>query len=357
MDRRVLIMGIGTGASNNLIRSFRRGAPELIVVGCHHDRFILKQSLADRNYLIPASSHPGLVDALCRVIDAEKIDFLIPNSDGDVEVIAGFQGKLPCRVFLPALDVIEMCQDKFRLTQFLRERAIPAPITHAVTDLASVDDIFERLAPRGRLWCRMRKGASSLGVIPVTNPEQARTWIRCWEELRGFEPSIFTLSEFLPGRDFAVQSLWKDGRLVLIKTCERLSYLGGKTQPSGTSSIAALAKTVREPGVVEVCTAAVRALDSRASGVFSVDLKEDERGEPCITEINVGRLITGTNMFDFTPRHNMAVTYVRLALDEPLDIDDPYDAPEDYYMVRDFDTPPGVFHANEFFEGIEDARG
>jgi hypothetical protein len=27
----------------------------------------------------------------------------------------------------------------------------------------------------------------------------------------------------------------------------------------------------------------------------------------------------------------------------------------DYYMVRDLDTLPGVFHADEFFEGVEDA--
>ena len=28
----------------------------------------------------------------------------------------------------------------------------------------------------------------------------------------------------------------------------------------------------------------------------------------------------------------------------------------DYYMVRDVDTLPGVFPAEEFFAGIEDAR-
>jgi hypothetical protein len=30
-----------------------------------------------------------------------------------------------------------------------------------------------------------------------------------------------------------------------------------------------------------------------------------------------------------------------------------YDAVDDYYLVRDLDTRPGVFHADELFEGIE----
>jgi hypothetical protein len=32
---------------------------------------------------------------------------------------------------------------------------------------------------------------------------------------------------------------------------------------------------------------------------------------------------------------------------------DEYDAVDDYYLVRDLDTLPGVFHADELFDGIE----
>jgi carbamoyl-phosphate synthase large subunit len=141
---------------------------------------------------------------------------------------------------------------------------------------------------------------------------------------------------------------------VLIKTCERVSYYGGWNRASGVSSTPALAKTVRDPRVVQVCTGAVRAIDATASGVFSIDLKEDAQGVPCITEINVGRFFMITNIFDLTGRHNMALTYVRLALGEPVDIDDVYDVAEDYYLVRDLDTLPGIFHADALFEGIEE---
>jgi len=196
-----------------------------------------------------------------------------------------------------------------------------------------------------------------MGAVPVKSPEQARSWICYWEEMRGVPATSFTLSEFLPGRDFAVQGLWKEGTLILLKICERLSYFGGGSHPSGTSSTPALGKIVFEPQVVEVCGAAVRALDERASGVFSIDLKEDVRGVPFVTEINAGRFCMITNIFDLTGKYNMAVTYVRLALDEPVEIRDEYDAVEDYYLVRDLDTLPGVFHSGELLDEIEEVHG
>lgn len=355
MERRVLVPGAGGGMGNNLIRSLRAADPPLIVVGCHSDRFALKKSTADRNYLVHTSTHPDFAGSLRRVIRAEKIDLAIPNTDVDVRMVSRLRKRIPCRVFLPSHRVIELCQDKFRLTAFLESRGIAVPPTYPVSGRASIANAFRRVG-RQPVWCRIRSGGGSRGAVPVRNPEQAWSWIRYWEEMRGVPAESFTLSEYLPGRDFACQSLWKDGRLVLAKTCERLSYFGGETQPSGVSSIAALAKTVVAPHVVQVCAAAIRALDPRISGAFSVDLKENADGLPCITEINVGRFITMMNFFDLTGKHNMTVTYARLALDEPVEIQDPYDAVEDCYFVRDGDTVPAIFRADELFEGIHDAR-
>ena len=356
MARRILITGTGSGESNNLIRSLRAGDPSLLIVGCHADRFILKKSSADRNYLVPSSSHPHFSDVLRHIIDGEQIDLLIPNNDADVKAVSQLRDELPCSLLLPAKAVIELCQDKYELAIFLGGQGVPAPLTYPVTSYDSIDELFQQLRPRSHLWCRIRTGTGSMGAVPVRSPDQARSWIRYWEEMRGVPPTAFTLSEYLPGRDFACQSLWKDGKLVLIKTCERLSYYGGWNRASGVSSTPQLAKTVRDPRVVQVCTDAVQAIEPAASGVFSIDLREDVSGIPCVTEINVGRFFMITNIFDLTGKHNMALTYVRMALGEPVDIGEAYDVAEDYYLVRDLDTLPGIFHADELFEGIHDAR-
>jgi carbamoyl-phosphate synthase large subunit len=172
--------------------------------------------------------------------------------------------------------------------------------------------------------------------------------------MRAVPPGSFTLSEYLPGRDYCVQCLWDKGTLVLAKMAERITYLenGG---PSGVSSTPALAKTAFNPRVIEVCRKAIRALDPNASGVFFVDIKESDQRQPCITEINAGRFATITNIHDLTGNHNMAVTFMRLALGERIRIRNARDFAKGYYLVRSVDTLPAVISEDELYEGIRDA--
>jgi carbamoyl-phosphate synthase large subunit len=356
MATRVLVLGAGSGAGNNLIRSLRAADAAIVTVGAHHDPFVLKKSIADRHYLIARPAQPHFLASLQRVIARERVDVLIPHGDGEVRVASELRAELSCRLFLPSPAAIALCQDKYALTARLASLGVPVPTTYPIGHLDEVDAVFGRFPPGSRLWCRIRAGAGSLGATPVDRPEHARSWITYWQDLRGVPASSFTLSEYLPGRDFACQSLWRDGELCLIKTVERLTYFGGASQPSGVSSIAGLAKTVCEPRVVEVCTGAIRGLGAGISGAFSVDLKANRAGVPCVTEINAGRFITMTNLFDLAGKHNMTAAWVRLALGEPVDLHGEYDVAEDHYFMRDVDTTPGIVHGDELFEGIEDAR-
>jgi glutathione synthase/RimK-type ligase-like ATP-grasp enzyme len=357
MNARLLVTSAGSGASSNLVRSLRAGPASLTIVGCHDDQFLLKNSTADRNYLVPPLSHPTWARALRRVVDAEKIDLVIPTSDGDVAALSRVRGRLPGRLFLPRAATVERCGDKYELTEWLRARGVPAPRTYRVTDLRHLERIFERLGNPSRAWCRIRAGAGSRGAAPVAGPGQARSWITYWRDMRDVPVSAFTLSEYLPGRDLGCQSVWKDGRLALVKTYERLSYLGSGSQPSEVSAVGALTKTVCEPGVVEISVRALRAVDRKASGVFAVDLKEDSSGVPRVTEINAGRFTSGTNLLDLTGKHNMTAVYLQLARGGAVDLHEEYEGTEHHYMLRDVDAVPRIFHADEFFDGVEDARG
>jgi hypothetical protein len=287
MSRRILLPGAGTGAGNNLIRSLREDYPGLVVVGTYDDRFTLRNSKANRNYLLPCAGDPRSTDALRTIIERERIDLLIPNTPGDVGAVSGLRDVLPCRTFLPSKSTIERCRDSRDVREFLRAHDLPA--------IATSDD--------------------------------------------------------LTGRDFACQSLWKDGRLVLIKTVERLAYLSGAGGTDGP--IESLAKTVNDPRVVALCADAIRLIDPDATGAFSVDLREDRADIPCILEIHAGCFTTMLNFFDLTGRHNMSATYVRLALDEPVDVGDVYDVGDESYFVRGVDTLPAIFRADQLCEGIE----
>lgn len=356
MPKRLLVTEAGTGASEYLIRSLRMNDDEFSIVGCHWDQFFLRNSSADRRWMVPAPSSPAYVAAIRHIAERERIDLILPNADESVAALSAARRRFGDLLLLPRHRVVRLCQDKYALNKFLSRNSVPVPKTLAVKDLAGLETVFRHLGSRSPLWCRIRSGSNSRGAAPVATPEQARGWIRYWSEMRSVSPREFTLAEYLPGRDFACLMLWKDGELVLGKTCERLSYFFANSQPSGQSSMAGLSKTVDEPRLVEICARAIRALDARASGVFSIDLKSDERGEPRITEINAGRLIAQTILLDRAGKHNLTLTYARLALGEPVSLRDEYEAAADHYFVRNVDAEPLLFRAGEFFEGIEDAR-
>jgi carbamoyl-phosphate synthase large subunit len=339
------------------MRSLKTGDPSLLIVGCNDDQLALKKSLAERNYLVPFHEDAEFRPALINLVKAERIDLVLPTSDANVKAISDFRRSLPCRVFLPRRKVIERCQDKYELTSFLGARGLPVPSTYPVTRLQDIESVFRRLQPSGGLWCRIRKGTGSFGAILVKSAEQTRNWIKCWKDMCGVPAAAFTLSEYLPGRDFCVQCVWKEGRLIMAKSHERLSYFVAGGGPSNVGSMAAIAKMIYEPRVIEIGTKAVRALDRKATGAFFVDIKENARGTPCITEINAGRFATVSLVDDLAGPDNIALMYVRAALGETVKVRRSRTPSEDCYVLRDLDTLPLFVRSSEIFEGIEDARG
>ena len=355
MAARVLVTGAGTSAGNNLIRFLKAGDSAVFVAGCHGDRFVLKKSTAEANYLVQRPDHPEYIDTIRRAAERGRANLVIPTTDAEVMLLSGLREVGQSRLFLPSTEVVELCQDKYALACRLRAQEVPVPATYPVASLDDLPELFELLRPHAMLWCRTRRGYGSTAAAPVKTPEQARSWISYWHEMRGVPVATFTLSEYLPGRDLSCQGLWKDGELVVIKSSERLSYFVVGGAPSGMSSTSALGKTVRDRAVTETCVTAVRAFGPGVSGTFNFDLKENAAGVACITEINAGRFPSGMALLD-TGKHDIVSLYVRLALGEPVEVRGEDDSVDDYYTVRDLDTLPTLFHADDLFEGIEDAR-
>ena len=355
MSRRILVLGAGTGAANNLVRALRSSGTSMTILGAHHDRFVLRAAATDQRYLLPSTAHPTFADALNGLIARQRIDVTLPTSDGDARALAAMGSMLGGRSLLPSLATIDLCQDKYAFAEFLDAHGVAVPETVALKTLDDIDAAFASLARHPRLWCRRRRGTGGLGALLVARPEHARAWIAYWAEMRGVDPSEFTLAEHLPGRDFAGQALFAEGQLIIAHVYERLSYLGGAAAPTGVG-LAALGKRIADRRVTDVVTAAVLAIEPRASGVFCFDARENADGAPCLTEINAGRFGLSAILLDLAGNVNITSMYIRLACGErPAPIIEPEPA-DDWYFVRDYDGAPVVLRADDFFDGIEDAR-
>ncbi|MBI5322921.1 hypothetical protein [Bradyrhizobium sp.] len=353
---RALVTGAGTGSSANLIRALRAMSPKPYVVGVHHDRFVLKLSIADANYICPDADGSAFTETLLDIIRRERINVVMATNDNVVKALSDHRRRYQIDLLLPRRETIDLCQDKYALTEFLRRRDVPVPRTYEVKSLRSLERIFAAFSREGLLWCRARRGSRSLGAMPVANIEQARSWITQWRDLQGVKVSDFTLAEYLPGRHLVVHSLWHNGTMLRTQAVELLSYFAAGNNPSGIFSMSSLAKTVAASAAVEVTLNAVRALEKAPSGAFFVELKETAGGIPAITEINAGRFPSGVTALLAVGKDNMVAAFASAASGGKVTVAaEPFGSADEYYMVRDIDAIPAVFPASDLLRGLRGA--
>jgi ATP-grasp in the biosynthetic pathway with Ter operon len=317
--RRVLVTGAGGSAGSNFVASLRLAAEPFYIVGADVSRYHIELADVDARYLLPPAEHPEYLDALNRLIERERIEFVHAQPDPEVALLARRRHAVAARTYLPDEQTVALCQDKALFANSLMAAGVAtAEFVHPTTADELTQGAATLLERHDRAWIRAVHGAGARAALPVTRPEQALAWAQYWVDVRGLSFRDFMISEFLPGREFAFQSLWRRGKLVAAQTRERVEYLFGSLVPSGQTSTPSVARTVRRPDVVELAATAIRALDPNATGVFCADLKEDANDRPRLTEINAGRFFTTSNFFAVAGV-NMPHDYVRLAFNEDVE--------------------------------------
>lgn len=339
--KRIIVPGAGSGGHNNIIRDIRAARSDIYIVGTNADYFSLLLSNADRDYLLPAADEKNYVEKLNALIERERIDALVPGGDREVRAVAENRGKIKAPILLPKKETVRLCQDKYVLNQHLIKSGMNVARSTPIIDVSDVYTAFNEVQKDGTAWCRIRDSSGSMGSLPVKNAEHAKFWIEYWRDMRNVNPNRFMLCEYLPGRDYAFQSIWYNGELIIGKACERLEYFFAKNMPSGSSSTPKVAHPISNKKVIDTCIETVKCVDDNPEGIFSIDLKENGEGEPCVTEINVGRFCMITPIFDLTGKYNMTDIYLRLVFGEKVKIKTMVtDIDENVYLIRDLDILP-----------------
>ncbi|MFL6244364.1 MAG: hypothetical protein ACJ73V_15225 [Acidimicrobiia bacterium] len=312
----VLLLGAGGSAAANVLDALRRASAPYQVVGADASALKLHLSAADDRLVIPRAGDDDYAAAVVAAIEQYGCDVVHPQPDPDVRAVGKLRDVIPAATYLPDQSALELAADKLAFASCLRGAAVPVPET---TAFSAIDDVglatAKLLAEHEQVWVRARVGAGARASLPVRRGAQAEAWVRWWIDERGLQASDFMASEFLPGREFAYQSVWQDGELVAGQLRERVEYLYGHLTPSGQTSTPSVARTVDEPRVDQLAQDAIRALDPVPCGAYCVDIKESSEGPAKVTEINAGRFFTTSNFFAAAGL-NMPDLLIRCALGE-----------------------------------------
>jgi nucleoside-diphosphate-sugar epimerase len=318
LDARVVLTGAGGAAAANVVDSLRRSSSRYEIIGVDSDATKLHLSRADHRVVVPLARDERYAASLRAVVDAYGAEVIHVQPDPEVLVVGRHRTELGANTFLPLQDVLETAADKALLARRLDAGGAPVPEAVSFNGPHDVADVCTDLLTRHeKLWVRARVGAGSRAALPVRSAAQAVAWVSWWGEEKGLPADAFMASEYLPGREFAYQSVWQHGELIAGQARERIEYFYGFITPSGQSSTAAVARTVREADVDQAAQRAITALDPRPHGVYCVDMRRDAQGVVRITEINAGRFFTTCNFFAHAGL-NMPDMAIRGALGEQL---------------------------------------
>ena len=213
-------------------------------------------------------------------------DLIIPVPDS---LIRDYAGCPLC--YLPPRDVVELCQDKNKLSKRLGDGLSPKT-----------------------LWVRDIEGAGGSGSQMA--------------------------SEYLPGRNVSCEMVFKDGAMMGYFQKERISYLVKRREPNVWRGIgsSAVSKCIDEKKILELSYRALDRITDKPHGVFGIDFRENEWGDFRITEINAGRFLTASYVYYYKTGYNLPKRMVQLALG--MKITPLADYPEGIGVIRQIDQLP-----------------
>ncbi len=340
----ILATGIGGNTAQGVARSLLRFPAEFIIIGADCDKYNARFGFdyAEKVYLVPSAGDEDYIYAISKIIKKENVDMIIPSPDPEVYEISKHRAELDAEVFLPNHTVIEVTQDKWLTYEALRGK-VQQPISFLIKSFEDLKKSFSEL--RKPLWLRKRKGVGGSKSFIAHSLEQAKFWVEYW---KGY--GEFIASEMLQGRNLSWIGLYKDGELITSGGYNRPRYFMENISPTGVTGNINVGVTVHDEVLNDAAERALHVLDDRPNGAYTIDLKENCK--PNVTELNSGRF--HMSFYTYTEAGlNLPYLYVKLALDEPVELPAKRDALKTGIVtIRNTDNEPIIVDSNELSKDI-----
>lgn len=335
----IALLGGAGPAGFNVLRAWNAMGRDLRVVAYDHNPVHLE--------MIPRFAHLEIVKRTMQGFDAQAIaaqGALLVHAQPDPLVRALSEQRHGLPTLMPERRTIDLCQDKFESARVWAAASLcKEPVLVAFRgDLTAAEDRIGYPC-----WIRARSGAGARHASPADSRDVAGMWIHYLTHRFGAEDLV--VQPYLPGRDYAVTTLWWRGSLVASLVRERLSYLYPQHAVSGRTGTPVVARILAGESAERPFTAAVGAVHAvaqaageAAHGIMCVDLREDTDGIPVPTEINAGRFFTTSHVGEGVGV-NIPALYLLLALGEldyswftkPTEVDPKWDGT---LVLRHMDT-------------------
>ena len=256
----VLLTGAGGPAPSGMISVLRKWEYRVISVDMlpHSPVFFL----SDKSYVVPAGNSKEFLPKLKEICETEKVDAVISVVDEELLNVIELE-KLGIKVIQPELNFTNLCLDKYKCMNKLREVGLAAPETWLASEIP-------KNVPYP-LFVKPRVGRGSRGIGKVENRQELTEFLR----KSFYTPENLLCQPYLPGTEYTVSVVvWRDGEVQAVVPKEIISKMG----------VTKMAITRKNEEIHQLCSDIQKKL--KANGPFNVQLRLDGQGNPVVFEIN-----------------------------------------------------------------------
>ena len=352
--KRILVARAGEHLAVSFTRALRAGSEPLHLVGLDSDEFALQRAEVEERRLVPRVEEEDYIPILCGIIRETRPDLLCVLTGKEMLSISAARERLDVCTFLPRHETLRLLESRADSYERCRQAGVPVPRSVLINNEADLRRAFTDVGEH--LWLRNVEAFWCQSSLTVSDLDMARAWI----DLFGIWGSCIAVEPLL--RNTVVwESVWSGGELVAAQGTKRLYWEFARVTPSGVSGITGAGETVANAQVDEMALQAIKAIDPRPNGIFSVDLAYDQHGGLMVTEVNSGGFTSGSVAVYAAGGVNMPYISVKVALGEMQDLPAPLvnPSPEGVVSVHGMDIEPVITnmgYINRFEEELRSRR-
>jgi len=255
----VIVTGAGGPAGVAVVRAIRAGGRR--VIGCDADPLAAGIRLADEGCTVARYDEPSYIDDLCRVAEKTGAGILLSTIAEEMPALAAASPRLSragLAMWLPPVDAVRTCIDKWQFAQAVSRHSLPAPAT----------GLGSSLGVPGPWIVKPRFGRGSRHVVAVDDADELR-----WALARVPEPIAQTR---VAGREFTVD--------VLVARGGGLAGAVPRWRDETKAGISTKGETFAHPRLIPLVDALVNALG--LEGPANVQGFVEPSGEVMFIELN-----------------------------------------------------------------------
>lgn len=288
--KNILITGIGGPTPRSIANVIRSKYPEAKIIGVDVNIKALgfyMNDLVDVSLLIPRADSKEYWDSIKKIISEYNIDLAFVQPELEVTKWGEYfleNNDYPCPVLIPPLAHVNALMNKANMADLLNETDF-IPKTIRITQETKDFNVLEREIGFP-CWIRASVGSGGLGSLKLNSLKELEAWLFIHKDVEEF-----TISEFLTGRHLANQMLYLDGEIVKNAGLHCAEYVMADIAPSKVTGNTSYGKFINEEKLLIFCEDVMAYISEKtgipAHGVYSFDLKENDKGELKVTEINI----------------------------------------------------------------------